>query len=51
MFDACFSHLHMNPAVAIHNLSVSFPGKRIGEQIRVLENVSAEVAVANSSAW
>ncbi len=34
----------MNPAVAIHNLSVSFPGKRIGEEIRVLENVSAEVA-------
>ena len=31
-------------AVSIRNVSMSFPGKRPGEQIDVLENISAEVA-------
>ena len=31
-------------AVSIRNISMSFPGKHAGEQIDVLENVSAEVA-------
>jgi NitT/TauT family transport system ATP-binding protein len=31
-------------AVSIRNVSMSFPGKRSGEQIDVLENISAEVA-------
>jgi ABC-type nitrate/sulfonate/bicarbonate transport system ATPase subunit len=31
-------------AVSIQNVSISFPGKRAGEQIHVLQNVSAEVA-------
>jgi NitT/TauT family transport system ATP-binding protein len=31
-------------AISIRNVSMSFPGKRAGEQINVLENVSAEVA-------
>ena len=34
----------MNSAVSIRNVSISFPGKRAGEQIDVLENISAEVA-------
>lgn len=34
----------MNPVIAIRHLSISFPGKHAGEQIRVLENVSAEVS-------
>src|SRR3981081_4278567 len=34
----------MNSAVSIRNVSISFPGKRAGEQIDVLENLSAEVA-------
>src|SRR3712207_8220103 len=33
-----------NAAISIRNCSVAFPGKRIGEEIRVLEDVSAEVA-------
>lgn len=33
-----------NSAVSIRNVSMSFPGKHPGEQIDVLENVSAEVA-------
>lgn len=32
------------PAITIRNVSVIFPGKRAGEQIHVLDNVSAEVA-------
>ncbi len=32
------------PAITIRELSVSFPGKRAGEEIPVLEHVSAEVA-------
>ncbi len=32
------------PAVSIRNVSMSFPGKRSGEQIDVLEKVNAEVA-------
>jgi NitT/TauT family transport system ATP-binding protein len=31
-------------AVSIRNISMSFPGKHAGEEIEVLENVSAEVA-------
>jgi NitT/TauT family transport system ATP-binding protein len=31
-------------AIAIRNVSISFPGKRAGEQIDVLDNVSADVA-------
>jgi len=31
-------------AVSIRNVSMSFPGKRMGEQIDVLKNVSAELA-------
>jgi NitT/TauT family transport system ATP-binding protein len=31
-------------AVSIRNVSISFPGKHAGEQVDVLENVSAEVA-------
>jgi NitT/TauT family transport system ATP-binding protein len=31
-------------AVSLHNLSIGFPGKRRGQQIDVLENVSADVA-------
>jgi NitT/TauT family transport system ATP-binding protein len=31
-------------AISIRNISMSFPGKRAGEQIDVLENVSADVA-------
>lgn len=31
-------------AVSLRNVSMSFPGKRMGEQINVLTNVSAEVA-------
>ena len=34
----------MKPAVSIRNVSISFPGKRTGDQIDVLENISAEVA-------
>ena len=34
----------MNSAVSIRNVSISFPGKRAGEQIDVLENINAEVA-------
>ena len=34
----------MNSAVTVRNLWMSFPGKKPGEQIHVLENVSAEVA-------
>src|ERR1700676_64324 len=34
----------MNSAVSIRNVSISFPGKPAGEQIDVLENISAEVA-------
>ena len=34
----------MNPSITIRDLSISFPGKRANEQIRVLENVSAEVS-------
>jgi len=32
------------PAVSVRNVSMNFPGKRIGEEIDVLTNVSAEVA-------
>ncbi len=32
------------PAIAIRNCAVAFPGKRVGEEIAVLNNVSAEVA-------
>jgi ABC-type nitrate/sulfonate/bicarbonate transport system ATPase subunit len=32
------------PAITIRELSVAFPGKRAGEEISVLEHVSAEVA-------
>ncbi len=32
------------PAITIRKLSVAFPGKRAGEEISVLEHVSAEVA-------
>ncbi|MEY2530727.1 MAG: NitT/TauT family transport system ATP-binding protein, partial [Verrucomicrobiota bacterium] len=31
-------------AVSIRNVSMSFPGKHPGEQIDVLENISAEIA-------
>ena len=31
-------------AVSLRNLSIRFPGKRSGQQIDVLENVSADVA-------
>ncbi len=34
----------MKTAVSIRNVSIGFPGKQPGEQIDVLENVSAEVA-------
>ncbi len=34
----------MNPSITIRDLSISFPGKGAGEQIRVLENVNAEVS-------
>lgn len=34
----------MESAVSIRDVSIRFPGKRAGEQISVLENVSAEVA-------
>lgn len=34
----------MSAAISIENVSVSFPGKARGEEIRVLEDVSAEVA-------
>ena len=33
-----------NAAISIRNCSVAFPGKRAGEEIRVLEEVSADVA-------
>jgi NitT/TauT family transport system ATP-binding protein len=32
------------PAISIHNLSTSFPGKRAGEEIPVLASINAEVA-------
>jgi ABC-type nitrate/sulfonate/bicarbonate transport system ATPase subunit len=34
----------MTPAVSVRDLWMSFPGKSRGEQIHVLENISAEVA-------
>ena len=36
--------LERSPAIAVRNVSVVFPGKREGEDIAVLDDVSAEVA-------
>jgi NitT/TauT family transport system ATP-binding protein len=46
MFDVCLflSMKASASAVSIRNVSMSFPGKHPGEQIDVLEKVSAEVA-------
>ncbi|HEV3409265.1 MAG TPA: ABC transporter ATP-binding protein [Chthoniobacterales bacterium] len=33
-----------HPAISVRDISISFPGKRAGEEIRVLESVSADVA-------
>lgn len=36
--------LPADPAVSIRNVTMRFPGKRVGEQIEVLESINAEVA-------
>ena len=44
LFDVRLRGMIGNPAIHIRDISVAFPGKRPGEEIRVLEDVSADVA-------